>query len=61
MFGLSACGTTYVLPDIDDTSATRAKSMFVEAQVETSRKQVSRATAERRFQREARGRPNRGW
>lgn len=54
MFGLSACGTTYVLPDIDDTSATRAKSMFVEAQVETSRKQVSRATAERRFQRVAR-------
>ena len=54
MFGLSACGTTYVLPDIDDTSATRAKSMFVEAQVETSRKQVSRTTAERRFQRVAR-------
>jgi len=53
LLGLSACGTTYVLPDIDDTSATRAKSMFAEAQTETSRKQASRATAERRFQRVA--------
>src|SRR6056297_3270887 len=53
LLGLSACGTTYVLPDIDDTSATRAKSMFAEAQTETSRKPVSRAVAERRFQRVA--------
>src|SRR6056297_692995 len=53
LLGLSACGTTYVLPDIDDTSATRAKSMFAEAQTETSRKQASRATAERRVERVA--------
>jgi Zn-dependent protease with chaperone function len=51
LLGLSACGTTYALPDIDNTSATRAKSMFAEAQTATSRKQASPATAERRFRR----------
>lgn len=54
LFGLNACGTTYVLPEIDDTSAARAKSMFADAQTDTSRKQVSRASAERRFKRVAR-------
>lgn len=54
MLGLGACGTTYVLPDIDETSATRAQSMFAEAQADTSRKQISRAAAKQRFQRVAR-------
>lgn len=54
MFGLSACGTTYVLPEIDESSATRAKTMFAEAQEAPDRGRVSRAAAERRFQRVAR-------
>lgn len=49
--GLSACGTTYVLPEIDDASASRANSMFAAAQIDTDREQISRAAAEQRFQR----------
>ncbi|RXV61201.1 peptidase M48, Ste24p [Roseovarius sp. A46] len=52
--GLSGCGTTYVLPDIDDVSSSRAKSMFAEAQNDKSRKRVSVAQAERRFHRVSR-------
>lgn len=54
MFVLSACGTTYVLPEIDNSSAARAKSMFAKAQSAPDRERVSRATAEQRFQRVAR-------
>lgn len=48
---LSACGTTYVLPEIDATASTRAQTMFVEAKADTSRVPSSEALAEKRFQR----------
>jgi Zn-dependent protease with chaperone function len=51
--GLVACGTTYSLPEIDDSAATRASKMFTEAQAEPPRPPNSQANGESRFRRVA--------
>lgn len=53
VFALSACGTTYVLPEIDATASTRAQTMFAEARADADRTPSSVTLAEQRFQRVA--------
>lgn len=48
---LSGCGTTYVLPELDDNSASRAQLLFDEAKSDTNRGLSSAAVAEGRFNR----------
>ncbi|MGR3647552.1 MAG: M48 family metalloprotease [Shimia sp.] len=48
---MSACGTTYELPTLDETDAHRAKLLFEEGQSEGARRQLSNSAAERRFNR----------
>ena len=50
---LSGCGTTYVLPDLDESSASRAQTMFQQAKNDTNRSPASTAVAEGRFRRVA--------
>jgi Zn-dependent protease with chaperone function len=51
--GLSGCGTTFVLPELNDAQNTKAASMFADAQSESKRKPLSKKSAERRFNRVA--------
>ncbi|SMO99852.1 Peptidase family M48 [Thalassovita litoralis] len=48
---ISGCGTTYVLPNVDENSATRAQVLFQNAKTDTNRKPASKAAAEARFNR----------
>lgn len=49
--GLSACGTTYQLPELGEAQNQRASKMFAEARTEGARRPLSAGAAERRFQR----------
>lgn len=49
--GVAACGTTYELAKPDDAVTHRAALLFEKGQSEGARKQLSRAAAERRFNR----------
>ncbi|MDW4548405.1 M48 family metalloprotease [Defluviimonas sp. D31] len=50
---LSACGTTYNLPGIDESVTSRASSMFADAKAAPPRKLASPSTGEHRFRRVA--------
>lgn len=50
---LSSCGTTYVLPDLDEASNAKAASLFEKAKSDTNRRLSSKAAAESRFRRVA--------
>lgn len=56
-FGLvasvSACGTTYSLPDVDNSANARASAMFAEAKAAPPRRHAPVGTAEARFARVA--------
>ncbi|MEP1201647.1 MULTISPECIES: M48 family metalloprotease [Rhodobacterales] len=51
--GLSACGTTYQLPDLDVSQTQQASQMFAEAQQRGARPTLSTGAAEQRFRRVA--------
>ncbi|SLN28146.1 TPR repeat-containing protein YfgC precursor [Falsiruegeria litorea R37] len=51
---LTACGTTYQVPEVADSHTSTASRMFAEAQSEPVRKPISQAAAEQRFNRVAR-------
>lgn len=48
---LSACGTTYQLPELGAVQSGRATKMFAEASAEGPRRQLSASAAEQRFRR----------
>lgn len=50
---LIGCGTTYVVPTLQDTDTATATRMFEEARSDTSYSAISTSSAERRFQRVA--------
>lgn len=50
---LASCGTTYVIPEVDETSAQRASSMFSEAQSVAQPTLSSASVARARYQRVA--------
>ncbi|AUJ63890.1 peptidase M48, Ste24p [Aestuarium zhoushanense] len=50
---LIGCGTTYVVPTVQDTDAATATRMFAEARSDTAHSTISTSSAERRFQRVA--------
>ena len=50
---LTACGTTYQLPEIGDAQTQQASKMFAEARSEGPRSALSEAAAEQRFRRVA--------
>lgn len=48
---ITACGTTYQLPELGDSHQQEASAMFASAQQATSRSRVSSSSAESRFKR----------
>lgn len=51
LMGLSACGTTYDLPKVSETSQTEARTMFATEQAANRRGNTSPQAAQARFQR----------
>lgn len=52
--GVTACGTTYELPALNETQSSEAAKMFAEARSEPARAKISEKAAQQRFQRVAR-------
>ena len=52
-FGVTACGTTYQLPEISPDQTAQASHIFAQAAAEPARANLSNAAAERRFRRVA--------
>lgn len=48
---MSACGTTFELPELGEDQTKQASLMFAKAQAESPRKPISTSAAERRFKR----------
>ncbi|MGR3602014.1 MAG: M48 family metalloprotease [Heliomarina sp.] len=51
---LTACGTTYELPELGESQSQKAALMFADARKEGARRQISNSAAEARFARVAR-------
>ncbi|MBO9428121.1 M48 family metalloprotease [Sulfitobacter sp. R18_1] len=49
--GLTACGTTFQLPELGELQTQQATKMFAEARAESPRRALSNAAAEQRFRR----------
>ncbi len=53
LLGVSACGTTFELPELGEMQTQQATKMFAEARQETPRRQISTGAAQARFSRVA--------